>query len=574
MRNFIPRKPDIVFLHPPSVYDFRKILAVAGPIADLIPSGPQFEMYPIGISYLGEYLERHNFEVRIVNLASKMLGNPLFKPERFLKKLKPMAFGIDLHWLTHAHGAIEIARICKEIHPDIPVILGGYSATIFHEELLKLPFIDFVIRGDSTEEPLRSLLECIRRQTDFDRVPNLSYRDSGGALVSSKSMWVPDDLDHLGNNYRFMIKSAAKHLDFLGIRAFGGWWSHPMTAILTCRGCTKACSFCGGSSWSMRRCYGRRRVAFRKPENIAQDAYFISRFTSAPIFVIGDLRQNGRVYASEILKLLGKKEIENVIVLELFEPATDSFLDEVSENIKAFAIEISPETHDERLRYVTGKRYSNKSLEATIEKAIKAKCEKIDVFFMIGIPGQTPDSVMQTVSYCEHLLKRFGKKLNPLIGPLAPFLDPGSISFDNAEKLGYKILFTSFDQYRKALLSPHWRDALSYETEWMSRQDIVDITYEAMFHLNRIRYRHGVISKELMVNIEKYICESVEVLSEIDMLDFSQTSRINNGLDSSIKHRVKALEKRGKTLKEQLKWPVKGKRFKMLNIARIIRETD
>lgn len=574
MRNFISRRPDIVFLHPPSVYDFRKLTRVCGPVADLIPSGPQFEMYPIGISYLGEYLERHGFEVRIVNLASKMLGNPYFKPERFLKKLKPAAFGIDLHWLTHAHGAIEIARICKEVHPETPVIFGGYSATIFHEELLGLPFIDFVIRGDSAEEPLRSLLECIKRRTGLDGVPNLSYRDPRGITVSNKRMWVPDDLDHLGNNYRFMIRSVAKHLDFFGIRAFGGWWSYPMTAILTCRGCTKACSFCGGSSWSMRRCYGRKRIAFRKPESIARDAYFISRFTSAPIFIIGDLRQNGRAFASDVLKLLGKREIENVIVLELFEPVTDYFFDEVSENLKAFAVEISPETHDERLRYITGKRYSNKSLEGTIEKAIKAKCEKIDVFFMIGIPGQTPDSVMQTVYYCEHLLKRFGSKLNPLIGPLAPFLDPGSISFDNAEKLGYKILFTSFDHYSKALLNPHWRDSLSYETEWMSRQDIVDTTYEAMFHLNRIKYKHGVISKKLMVGIEKYILESVEILSEMDMLESSLTHRMSSVIDSDIKRRAKALEKNAKTLKEQLKWPLKGKRFKTLNIAKIILGTD
>ncbi len=568
------KKPDIVLMHPPSVFDFRRLFRIPGPVADLIPSGPQFEMYPIGLSYLGEYLERHGFEARIVNLASKMLGNPRFNPERFIEKLKPLAFGIDLHWLTHANGAVEIAKICKKVHPEIPVVFGGYSATIFYEDLLKNPCIDFVIRGDSAEEPLRALLENIKRGSEFQSVPNLSYRDNQGRISSSDIVWVPDDLDYLGNNYRFMIRSGVKYLDFLGIRAFGGWWTYPMTAVLTCRGCTRACAFCGGSAWSMRRSYGRKKVAYRKPEHVARDIHFISRFTSAPIFIIADIRQNGRSYSSKVLELIAEKKIENVIIFELFEPATDSFFDDVSRNIKAFAVEISPETHDEKLRYLAGKRYSNRSLEATIEKALKAGCEKIDIFFMIGISGQTPASVMKTVEYCENLLERYGPKLNPLIGPLAPFLDPGSISFDNAEKLGYRILFKDFDDYVNALLSPHWRDWLSYETDHMSRQDIVDTTYEAMFHLNRIKYRHGVISKALMEEIEKYILESVEILSEIESTDYSGYRTATDQPNLDIKCRANMLEKSAAIFKEQLKWQIKGKRFKVLNILKIVSGMD
>ena len=46
----------------------------------------------------------------------------------------------------------------KRHHPDTPIIFGGFSATYYHEELIRYPFVDFVIRGDSAEEPLRQLM--------------------------------------------------------------------------------------------------------------------------------------------------------------------------------------------------------------------------------------------------------------------------------------------------------------------------------------------------------------------------------------------------------------------------------
>ncbi|MGD2205727.1 MAG: cobalamin-dependent protein, partial [Anaerolineae bacterium] len=123
---------DLVLLHAPSVYDFRKKSILYGPVSDLVPSTPVFEMYPIGLTTIAEYLERHGLRVRIVNLAVRMLNSERFDPEKLIRKLRPTAFGIDLHWMPHAHGAIEVARLCKKYHPDVPVIFGGFSATYYH----------------------------------------------------------------------------------------------------------------------------------------------------------------------------------------------------------------------------------------------------------------------------------------------------------------------------------------------------------------------------------------------------------------------------------------------------------
>ena len=64
---------DLVLLHPPSVYDFRQKTILYGPVSDLIPPSPVFELYPIGLTSIAEYLERAGYQVRIVNLAVRML---------------------------------------------------------------------------------------------------------------------------------------------------------------------------------------------------------------------------------------------------------------------------------------------------------------------------------------------------------------------------------------------------------------------------------------------------------------------------------------------------------------------
>ena len=89
-------------------------------------------------------MSSHGLSARIINVALKMLKDESFDVERLIRKKKPLAFGIDLHWLPHAQGSLEVAKLCKRYHPDTAVIFGGYSATYFHEELIHYPEVDFI----------------------------------------------------------------------------------------------------------------------------------------------------------------------------------------------------------------------------------------------------------------------------------------------------------------------------------------------------------------------------------------------------------------------------------------------
>jgi len=560
-------KADLVLLHAPSVYDFRKLPILFGPISDLVPSTPIFEMYPIGFSSIAEHLERNGVRVRIVNLALRMLKDKNFDAEKMIAKLKPRAFGIDLHWLPHAHGSLEVAALCKKYHPEIPVIFGGYSSSYFHEELIRYPQVDFVLRGDSTEEPLRQLLLSLRERRPLADVPNLTWKSEDGSIRANPLTHVLTDLNEYLNNYPNLFRSALRYLDVRSLIPIHDWWEYPITAVMTCRGCTHNCSICGGSRYALSNSYSRAACAYRSPEKVAADILSIAGYTNAPIFVVGDLRQAGDAYARAVLSGLQAVRPRNPVVLELFTPAPESYFKEVAAALPNFNFEISPESHDEDVRRASGKFYGNEDLENSIRFALDQGCSKFDVFFMIGIPRQTVRSVMETIDYCGHLLKTFGRRLNPFISPLAPFLDPGSIAFENAEEVGYRVFCKTLEDYRQALLAPSWKYTLSYETRWMTREEIVDSTYEAGLRLNRLKKEEGLISRETAEKTEKRILLAGEMIRKIDgILPDPEPERT-----AKLKALKETFDKASMATvcdKDEIKWPVLRWR---LNFPKIIR---
>ncbi len=545
-------KTNLVLLHAPSVYDFRKESILYGPVSDVVPSTTVFEMYPIGFTTLAEHLERHGLRVRIVNLAVRMLNDAKFDVEKQIRRLRPDAFGIDLHWLPHAHGAIEVARIVKKLHPHTPVIFGGLSATYYHQELMDYPAVDYVVRGDSTEEPLRQLMRCIVEGSEPHDVPNLTWRDGQGQVQVNPLTYSPEDLNGVLIDYGYVVRAVARYRDLANFVPFQRWLGYPITAALTCRGCHHNCLTCGGSARAFREFYGRARPAFRSPEALAQDIRNIQRFSKGPIFVLGDIRQAGMEQAERFLKAV--EGFDGQLMLEFFGPASRDFLQKLGKAAPNFVLEISPESHSEEVRRTFGRPYSNEELEDTIGYALEAGCQRLDLFFMIGLAKQTYQTVMGTVEYCDHLLRRFNKPagrtrstydgqpsyVHPFISPLAPFLDPGSLAFEQPEAHGYRLFHRSLEEHRQALLQPSWKYVLNYETEWMNRDEIVASTYQAGLRLNSIKARHGLVDRQRAEAVEKRIRKAMMLIKQIDDIVSIPDQRRREKLLTALKPQVDA----------------------------------
>ena len=563
-------KVDLILLHPPSVYDFRKKAVMYGPVSDFIPSTQIFEMYPIGFMTIMEYLERYGYSVRIINVALKMLRNRRFDVEKLIRSLNPAAFGLDLHWLVHAQGSLELAKIIKKYHPQIPIIFGGLSASYYHEQLIGYPQVDYVIRGDSAEEPLSQLLSAIKEKRSPENMPNLTWKDGDKVRINELSN-VPLDLNGAGFDYRKIMRSSARHFDLIGHLPFKDWLSYPILAALSCRGCIYDCLICGGSAAAYRHICRRRSPAYRDAELVAQDITLISQYTRAPIIILGDILQAGCDYARDLLSKLKGKNIKNHIALEFFSPAPRELLEMVAETIPNFNMQISPESHDEEIRKTFGRAYDNHSLERSITDALELGCKRIDVFFMIGLPGQTSQSVSQTIGYCEELLEKYGRsgngKIHPFISPLAPFLDPGSLAFENPQKHGYRLFYKTLEEHRQALLQPSWKYMLNYETEWMSRDELVASTYEAALELNSLKARYGLLKQAEAKKIEVRIREAKELIRQIDEIVSIKNKKMQEKKMGKLRNRFNQMNS---TIckKQELRWPAKLVRFNLLKVVK------
>jgi B12-binding domain/radical SAM domain protein len=567
-------KIDVLFLHAPSVYDFRKGTALFGPISDVVPSSSVFEMYPIGVTSIADRLEHAGYHVQVINVAYRMLRDPNYDPEAVIRRQTPRLWAIDLHWLPHAHGALALADLIKKHHPQAPVLIGGLSASYFHDELIRRPAVDLVVRGDSTELPVLTLVEHLRRGQPLDDVPNLTWKDPQGEVHVNPLSHVPESIDDADlPAYRYTMRSVFKYWNLNNIMPYVRWIEHPMAALLTARGCTQNCAICGGSREAYARICGRSRPVFRSPERLAQDVRFIRRFSRAPIFVIHDIRMGGMRYARRLLKLLKDQSIDNEMVFELFGPADAEFFEAMHEAVPNYSLELTLESHDPELRKRNGKfAVSNERVEATIQAALDHGCKRLDVFFMVGLPFQSRDSALGCVEYARHLYEAFSSdpRIQVYIAPLAPFLDPGSRAFEDPDAFGYRLRAHTLEEHRQRLDSTLWSEILNYESDFMSPDEVAETTYEAVDRLSQLKSSLGLQPDGVSERTSSTISEARRLTGEIRA---AQTLAGEEKKDALARLRAEARRSNGHRLYDQeafVSWSRRRWLFRPLGLMRLM----
>jgi len=561
-------EPDLLLLHAPSVYDFREHAILYGPVSDMVPSSTVFEMYPLGFLTIASYLHDRGVDVRIVNLALRMMNDRRFDVPAFIARQRPRAVGIDLHWLPHAHGALEVARIVKEAHPDVPVILGGLSSTYFHRELIGYPQVDFVLRGDSTEPPLHQLLVALRSGSPVGDIPNLTWKDAGGIRVNPHA-YIPETLDYVDLRPDLIVAMMARYRDLEGALPFRGWWRNPIAAVFTVKGCSYECVTCGSSRTTCAHLTRRQRPVFRSPASLVANVEAFARLTKGPIALIGDLRQAGPEHAREVLERLRSAGLRNEIMFELFGVPPPAFLRDIDRCVTHWSIEFSPESHDQAVRDAQEGEadYTTEAMEEMLKEALRLRCERLDVFFMIGLPAQTIDSVRATVDYCEHLFQLGDARLSCYISPMGPFLDPGSRGFEEPERFGYRLFARSLEEHRRLLVQPSWEHILNYETRWMTRRELVDATYDAAERLNELKVRYGRISPRRGRQVVARIAAARALRARLDA-GFARGG--DAGVDAALRGEISRFSMSTVCDKRELFWRRRLSSFRIGEVMRIL----
>ncbi|MEM3404425.1 MAG: cobalamin-dependent protein [Nitrososphaeria archaeon] len=520
---------DVVLIHPPSFYDFRREFWFTGPIANTVPiCTAVFITFPIGFVSIGSYLQDRGIKVKIVNIAEKMVIDNKFDVEDFLKKLDSNIYAIDLHWVVHSQGAIKVAEICKKNHPDSIVVLGGLTSTYFADEIVSnFQFIDCVVRGEG-EEPLFKLVGNISRfdrTTAFHQTPNLTFVDREKGVVRTDDIKVVETLDSLDFTRLKLVEPGTRALTPPMSKA--KLWSLPI-----CRGCTFNCATCGGSSYSYMKLMNRENPAFRSPKKILEDLMILDEQKISSVFLFQDPRLGGRKHVERLIEVLKGKKWSHIrsIGFELFEPADRSFLSYLIENRPADGVllTISPESGVEGVRRAHGRDYSDDDLLRTCRYCRELNIP-LGVFFMNGLGFETYDTIKQgwalwkkinsierEVRGDHHVFVEFG----PMI-----FLDPGSLAFDHPEKYRYRLRFKQFNDYYQAMIkSPYWAQWISYETLDIDAVGQAKIILDSLEKILDLKKESGMITEEeckqrkLDVELERIFVSEFDKIMKIEDL--------------------------------------------------------
>jgi hypothetical protein len=295
----------------------------------------------------------------------------------------------------------------------------------------------------------------------------------------------------------------------------------------------------------------------------------IGRLSHGPIILVGDLLMAGPAHAAEVLERLRKADLPNTIVFEFFALPPASFLRDIDRSVRNWSMEFSPESHEQAVRDAQDGEsgYTTEDMENIIREAVRLRCIRIDIFFMIGLPAQTTVSVRATVEYCGHLFQLGDKRLSCFISPMGPFIDPGSRGFENPERFGYRLFARTLEQHRQLLIQPSWEYILNYETKWMTRRQLVDATYDAAERLNELKIEHGRISKRRGRGVAKGIAEARALRLRLD----DGIARGDAGaVAESLKGEISRFSISTVCDKRELFWPRRLFNFKIPEIVRIL----
>jgi len=541
---------DVILVHPPAVYDFRRRPLFPGALGRSV-EGVQFTKVPIGSLSLAEYLDRHGFKVTIDNLGDRMVNIPGFDVEKHIKNSSAAIFGVGMHFQQHAQGAIEIARLYKKLHPGSLVVMGGLTATRFHEEIIgKYDFIDAVIRGEG-EKPLLQLVQAYEKNGKLTGTPNITFRDQDGLTSVSPMMPASENLD----DYEFTRFDLIEPKNSIYADDSCHRWS-----LEVCRGCTYNCTICGGSAYTYKKYLGMKKPAFRSPAKIVADMKKLNDQNVTFIGLFQDPRMGGRKYWQELIAtLIKEKPVIERLSLDLLAPANEEFIREVSKIGRQIIFHLCPDVGSDIVRKKLGRNYTNEQLLETMKLCYKYKIP-VTNFFSIGLAGETAAQMKETwdlwaklddMNHEAQLKGDFGDIDDEvpiggqILGPIV--LDPGSQAFDSPEEYGYKLLYKTLEEYIEGMSQASWNYWINYETELLERSDIIELIHQSTEFTIDQREKHGFYGSQ-EAYYEKCRIEADRVIvKEMDNILKLENARERDMRIIAIRRNLDELEKRRMT---------------------------
>lgn len=389
----------------------KRILLVVPPFYRLIKEGYALCRYPLSLGYLASAVEKAtDWEVMVYNadfsptadlfevthLAGKGFLNyrrnlndpsiPIWRQIReCIAACDPAVLGISAMASTFASAGV-VARIAKEINPEMVVVAGGpHPSSVGRELLLSCRNIDFAVVGEG-ERTLPELLRVLENgsYSELAHVRGVVFRREGQAVWTGKSPPVTD-LDSLG----FPSLSASRVL--IGHERYP---AEAFRSVLATRGCPNHCFYCGS-----RNVWGRT-VRFRSPRSVAQEIQSLQKRGLRRIHFEDDTFGVYPSYLKALCDEIADRCPEVTWSCETHVKLISEENVSVMKKAGCTLIQLGIESGSNRILREVRKGF-------TIDEAWRA-CELIrdygidlETFFMTGFPQETEESLRATLKAIE-----------------------------------------------------------------------------------------------------------------------------------------------------------------------------
>jgi radical SAM superfamily enzyme YgiQ (UPF0313 family) len=244
---------------------------------------------PLALLHLAAPLVERGYDVRIVDSAV----SPDPEAEVLAHCEGAVCFGVSMVTGPMITQGVQVARRVRERHPRLPIVAGGWHASILPEQTLRSPFIDAVVKGQGEV----TFLEMVERYAQGER--DLSGINGSLFKRGSQIVWNGDrgytDINALPRRPFHLVDFEAYARKCNGTR-----W------ILYCtsHGCPWDCSYCSNAS-----VYGRNWKPLLPETAVTEMAELTRRYRLKVIDIIDDNYLVRRDRALDIAERLIREEL-------------------------------------------------------------------------------------------------------------------------------------------------------------------------------------------------------------------------------------------------------------------------
>lgn len=384
--------------------------------------------------------------------------------------------GIPFHWHFTGDDVIYAAGRIKERCAGVKTVIGGISASILGEDVMRVcPAIDAVVHGDG-EVPFAQYLHQLDRgvaDCNLANVPNLRWRNgpnivfNGISYAASQTQYssfdfgiskTVQDLRQYPKGWT-MVDAVAGHIRDLQAETVG----QKVFFVNLGRGCSYNCVHCAGSNVMFRKYFGRREPVVRSADAVlrtVRDAYGLG-FREYH-FCWDCAFPNKKTYLRTLFSRMRQEIGDDIsLIYEIYKLPSKEFIELCSRSFQRCVLILSPNyfEHKNRCRYM-GFSYTNEQLESCLQIIGKYQnCTPFVYFGITPLEDWSDSGLVPKIALMKKLKSKYGCKVSAM--PI--YAEPGSPWVSFPEVFGTHIFQLSFTDFHNEWCKPlnPWNDGLS-----------------------------------------------------------------------------------------------------------------